>query len=88
MLLKISQYSEGNTCIGMCFKKSCRPATFYEIVNKKAPQYLIDYLPAQDLASINLRKRRAIYPLDARTERYCNSFFLIVFHNGTFWIVV
>ena len=48
---------------------------FYKIVNKKAPQYLIDYLPTQDLASINLRKRPAIYPLDARTERYRNSFF-------------
>ena len=48
---------------------------FYKIVNKKAPQYLIDYLPSQDLASINLRKIPAIYPLDARTERYRNSFF-------------
>ena len=27
------------------------------------------------MASINLRKRPAIYPLDARTERYRNSFF-------------
>ena len=47
---------------------------FYKIVNKKAPQYLIDYLPNQDLASINLRKRPAIYPLDARAERYHNFF--------------
>ena len=61
---------------------------FYKIVNKKAPQYLIDYLPTQDLASINLRKRPAIYPLDARTEPYRNSFFLTVSHNGTTWIVV
>ena len=52
-----------------------RLIAFYKIVNKKAPQYLIDYLPTQDLASINLRKRPAIYPLDARTERYRNSFF-------------
>ena len=52
-----------------------RLIAFYKIVNKKTPQYLIDYLPTQDLASINLRKRPAIYPLDARTERYCNSFF-------------
>ena len=52
-----------------------RLIAFYKIVNKKAPQYLIDYLPSQDLASINLRKRPAIYPLDARTERYRNSFF-------------
>ena len=52
-----------------------RLIVFYKIVNKKAPQYLIDYLPSQDLASINLRKRPAIYPLDARTERYRNSFF-------------
>ena len=48
---------------------------FYKIFNKKAPQYLIDYLPTEYLASINLRKRPAIYPLDARTERYRNSFF-------------
>ena len=48
---------------------------FYKIVNKMAPQYLIDYLPTQDLASINLRKRSAFYPLDTRTERYRNSFF-------------
>ena len=47
---------------------------FYKIFNK-APQYLINYLPTQDLASINIRKRPAIYPLNARTERYCNSFF-------------
>ena len=61
---------------------------FYKIVNKKAPQYLIDYLPTQDLASIDLRKRPAIYPLDARTEHYRNFFFLTVFQNGTIWIVV
>ena len=42
---------------------------FYKIVNKKAPQYLIDYLKTQDLVSNNLRKRPAIYLLDARTER-------------------
>ena len=48
---------------------------FYKTVNKKGPQYLIDYLPTQYLASINLRKRPAIYPLDARAERYRNSFF-------------
>ena len=51
-----------------------RLIAFYKILNKKAPQYLIDYLPSQDLASINLRKRPAIYPLDVRTERY-RSFF-------------
>ena len=45
-----------------------RLIAFYKIVNKKAPQYLIDYLPTQDLASISLRKRPAIYPL----ERYSN----------------
>ena len=38
--------------------------SFYKIVNKKALQYLIDYLPTQDLASINFRKRPA-----------CNLFF-------------
>ena len=65
-----------------------RLIAFYKIVNKKAPQYLIDYLPTPDLASINPRKRPAINPLDARTERYCNSFFLTVSHNGTTWIVV
>ena len=52
-----------------------RLIAFYKIVSKKAPQYLIDCLPPQDLASINLRKRPAIYPLDARTERYRNFFF-------------
>ena len=52
-----------------------RLIAFYKIVNKKAPQYLIDYLPTQDLASINLRRRPAIYLSDAREERSCNSFF-------------
>ena len=52
-----------------------RLIAFYKIVNSKAPQYLIDYLPTQDLASVNLRKKPAIYPLDARTERYCSSLF-------------
>ena len=51
-----------------------RLIALYKIVNKKAPQYLIDYLQTQDLASINLRERRVIYPLDARTERYRCSF--------------
>ena len=61
-----------------------RLIAFYKIVIKKAPQYLIDYLPTQDLASINLRKRPAIYPL----ERYRNFFSLLYPHNGTTWIVV
>ena len=52
-----------------------RLIAFYKIVNKQAPRYLIDFLPTQDLASINLRKRPAIYPLDVRTESYRNSFF-------------
>ena len=52
-----------------------RLISFYKIVNKKVPQYLTDYLPTQDSASINFRKRPAIYPLDTRTELYCNSFF-------------
>ena len=52
-----------------------RLIAFYKIVDKKAPQYLIDDLPIQDLAFINLKKRPAIYPIDARTERYGNSFF-------------
>ena len=57
-------------------RRTCRRLiAFYKIVNKQAPRYLIDFLPTQDLASINLRKRPAIYPLDVRTERYRNSFF-------------
>ena len=40
---------------------------------------LIDYLPAQDLASINLRKTPAIYPLEGITERYHNRFFPLYF---------
>ena len=52
-----------------------RLTAFYKIVDKKAPQYLIDYLTIQDVAFINLKKRPAIYPIDARTERYGNSFF-------------
>ena len=52
-----------------------RLIAFYAIVSKKASQYLIDYLPSQDLASVNLTKAPAIYPLDARTERYRISFF-------------
>ena len=39
------------------------------------PQCLMNILPTQDLASSNLRKKPAIYPLDTRTERYRNSFF-------------
>ena len=31
-----------------------RLIAFYKVLNKKAPQYLINYLPTQDLASINL----------------------------------
>ena len=58
---------------------------FYKIVNKKTPQYLILYLPTQDLGSINLRKRPAIYPLDARTERYQNSFFSYCFLQWNNW---
>ena len=65
-----------------------RLIAFYKIVTKKAPRYLIDYLPAQDLNSINHRKRSAIYPLETKTERYRNSFFLTISHNGTTWIVV
>ena len=52
-----------------------RLIAFYKIFNKKTPQYLIDYLPNQNLASFNLRKRPVIYLLGARTERYRNSFF-------------
>ena len=52
-----------------------RLTAFYKIVDKKAPQYLIDYLTIQDVAFINLKKRPAIYPIDARTERYGNSLF-------------
>ena len=59
----------------LCSELGLESFAFYKIVNKKAPQYLIDYLPTQDLVSINLRKRPAIYPLDARAERYRNSFF-------------
>ena len=59
-------------------KQFCRSIiAFYKISNKKAPKYLIDYLPIQDLASINLRKKPAIYPLDARTKRY-RKFFSIL----------
>ena len=59
-----------------CYKKLI---AFYKIVNKRAPQYLIDYLPTQDLASIKFRKRLAVYPLDARLERYRNSFFSLLY---------
>ena len=37
-----------------------RLITFYKIFNKKASQYLIDYLPTQDLDSINVSNRPAI----------------------------
>ena len=52
-----------------------RLIAFYKIVKKKSPQHLIDYVPTQDLVSINLRKRLATYHLDARTERYRIYFF-------------
>lgn len=47
---------------------------FYKIVNKMTSHYLTDYLPTQDLDSINPSKITAIYPLDGRTERFPNSF--------------
>ena len=59
----------------LCSELGLESFAFYKIFNEKAPQYLIDYLPTQDLVSINLRKRPAIYPLDARAERCRNSFF-------------
>ena len=58
---------------------------FYKIFTNKTPQYLILYLPTQDLGSINLRKRPAIYPLDARTERYRNSFSSYCFSQWNNW---
>ena len=36
---------------------------------------MIDYLPTQHLAFINLRKRPSICSLDSRTERYRSSYF-------------
>ena len=65
-------------------RRFCRKLiAFYKIVNRKAPQCLIDYLTTQDL-----RKRPTIYPLDARAECYSNFFFLTVSHNGATWIAV
>ena len=54
---------------------SRRLCSFYKIVNGLAPQYLLNYLPARNMASVALRSRPAIYPVPARTERYRNSFF-------------
>ena len=65
-----------------------RLIAFYKIINKKDLQYLINYIPTQDLISINLRKRPAIYSLNARIECYHNSFLLILSHSGKIWIVV
>ena len=48
---------------------------FYKVFNGFAPQYLTEFLPPQNVALVNLRSRPPIYPLDARTERYRNSFF-------------
>ena len=62
-----------------------RLIAFYKIVNKKAPEYLIDCLSTQYLASINFRKRPAVYTLDTRPERYRNIFFLTVPQNGAIW---
>ena len=39
-----------------------RLAAFYKTINNKAPQYLIVYLPTQDLASINLKKKTCNLP--------------------------
>ena len=47
---------------------------FYKIVDGFAPEYLRKHLPPLNIA-VNLRCRPPIYPLDARTERYRNSFF-------------
>ena len=67
-IMKIVNYSKNRQFYG-------RIIAFYKIFDKKAPQYLIGYLPTQDLASINLTKKPATYLLDVRTERYCNCFF-------------
>ena len=57
-------------------RRFCRRlCTFYKIYNGLAPQYLLKYIPFQHATRINMRSRPAIYPLDARTERYRNSFF-------------
>ena len=53
-----------------------RLSAFYKIDDKKVLQYLVGYLPTENLASISLRKRLTIYPLDDTAERYGNSFFL------------
>ena len=48
---------------------------FYKIINGLAPQYLRNYLPTQNMAIRNIRYKRAIAPLHARTERHRNFFF-------------
>ena len=48
---------------------------FYNIVKGKAPQYLLEILPPQNRAFVNLRSRLPIYPMYARTERFRQSFF-------------
>jgi len=51
---------------------------FYKAFNSIVPQYLREILPPQNVALVILRSRTPpppIYPLDARTERYQNSFF-------------
>jgi len=47
----------------------------YKVFFGFAPQYLTEILAPQNIASVNLRSRAPIYHLDARTERYRNSFF-------------
>ena len=63
-----------------------RLIAFYKIVNKKAPEYLIDCLSTQYLASINFRKRPAVYTLDTRPERYRNIFSLLYLRMEQFGI--
>ena len=48
---------------------------FYKVLNGLAPQYLTDYIPNRNMALRTTRSRLPVYPLNARTERYRNTFF-------------
>ena len=52
-----------------------RLCTFYKILNGSLPQYLLDYVPKQNVFSVDVISMPAIYSIFTRTERFRNSFF-------------
>ena len=58
-------------------RRFCRRLVlFFKILNGLAPEYLLNYLPAQNVTLENLRRRPLLYTILGRTERFRNTFLL------------